>query len=116
MENISDFSFSFFQTPTPSADNSPDNSGAEDQDRSDSEGPKFRNSQDFHENDTNANENIPMNGTVITNNITITKEEINDNDDFEDYDNNADPQRLKGFNVSFNFHFDEKILAFYILY
>merc|ERR1712226_378454 len=66
-------------TPTPSADNSPDNSGAEDQDRSDSEGPKFRNSQDFHENDTNANENIPMNGTVITNNITITKEEINDN-------------------------------------
>ena len=108
MENISDFSF--FQTPTPSADNSPDNSGAEDQDRSDSEGPKFRNSQDFHENDTNANENIPMNGTVITNNITITKEEINDNDDFEDYDNNADPQRLKGFNVSFDFNPDEKIL------
>ena len=38
-----------------------------------------------------------MNGTVTNN---TTKEEINDNDDFDD-DNNADPQRLKGFNVSF---------------
>ena len=94
------FEFFLTQTPTPSADNSPENSGPEDQDESDSEGPKFRNSEDLQD-DTNANENIPMNGTVTN----TTKEEIND--DFED-DINADPKRLKGFNVSFNFHFDEK--------
>ena len=113
VENTNIFDF-FFQTPTPSADNSPDNSGPEDlQDGSDSEGlPKFRNSVDLHqEDDANANENIPMNGTVTNN---TTKEEINDNDDFDD-DNNADPQRLKGFNVSFflSFILTKKIVIFY---